>query len=202
MRGRNLLKQGCTLNLHLSDNPNYSPLYGIKNAPGVLVAVGSVGHYLSYSPDELGVFISEDGGLNWRHVADGEHIYEIGDQGGLIVMTEYRKTTDLVKFTYDLGRTWFFIRFLDPSMAKSGASKSIYKAIEVANIVIEPSNNNHQFLVVGTGKKTKKGYSAHLDFSEYHSRMCIGYDDPDGYSSDYTKFIPHTLEDEKCSFSV
>ena len=193
---------GCTLNLHLPENPNYPPLYGVSSAPGILIAVGSVGHYLSYAADDLSVFISEDGGLSWRHVADGEHIYEIGDQGGLIVMAEYRKITDMVKFTYDLGRTWFFVKFLDPSMAKEQATKKAYKAIEVSNIIIEPTNNNHQFMIVGTGQKTKKGYSAHLDFSEYHSRMCSGFDDPDGYNTDYTKFVPHTYENDKCNFNI
>ena len=71
--------EGCSLNLHLLDNPTLPPLYGIKNAPGILIAVGSVGHYLSFNTDELSVFISEDGGLSWRHITDGVNIYEIGD---------------------------------------------------------------------------------------------------------------------------
>lgn len=81
------------------DNPALPPLYGVKSAPGILIAVGSVGHYLSNNPQELSTFVSEDGGLTWRHIADGPHMYEIGDQGGLIVMAEFKKTTDLVKFT-------------------------------------------------------------------------------------------------------
>lgn len=113
-------------------------------------------------------------------------------------MAEFKKTTDLVKFTYDLGRTWYFIRFLDPSQAAKG-NKSAYKAILVSNIIMEPSNNGHQFLIIGSGPKTHKGYSAHLDFSEYHTRECKGYDNPDGSYSDYTKFIPHTYSNDKCN---
>ena len=114
-------------------------------------------------------------------------------------MADYKKVTDLVKFSYDLGRTWYFIKFLDP--AQTGAKK-VYKNILVTNIIIEPTNNNHQFMIVGTGPKTKKGYGAHLDFSEYHSRVCQGYTDPDGSSSDYTKFVPHTYDNQKCRSSL
>lgn len=63
---------------------------------------------------------------------------------------------------------------------------------------MEPTNNNHQFLIVGSGLKRKKGYAAHLDFSEYHTRVCAGHEDPDSSSSDYTKFVPHTYENAKC----
>lgn len=95
------------------------------------MAVGSVGNYLNYNYEELGVFVSEDGGLTWRHIADGVHMYEIGDQGGLIVMTDFKRATDLVKFSYDLGRSWYFIKFLDPNQSKATQGKAIYKAIQV-----------------------------------------------------------------------
>lgn len=95
------------------DDPSLPPLYGIQTAPGLVIAIGSVGHYLTYTAEEQNVFFSEDGGLNWRHVGNEPHMYEIGDQGGLVVMSQYKKSTNHVKFSYDFGRTWFFIKFLE-----------------------------------------------------------------------------------------
>ena len=104
-------------------------------------------------------------------------------------MTKYKQLTKIVRFTYNFGKTWQYIEF---------DNSNTY----VSNIVIEPTNNGHQFLITGfqmeADETTKKGTVFHLDFSEYHLRECHGYGTPEVGDSDYVKFIPHTFKDSKC----
>ena len=52
------------------------------------------------------MFLSRDGGLNWKYVRDGSHIYEIGDHGALIVIAKKGSPTNFVEFSWDEGDTW------------------------------------------------------------------------------------------------
>jgi hypothetical protein len=105
-------------------------------------------------------------------------------------MAKYKAETKMVRFSYNNGLTWSFINFNESN-------------VFVSNIVIEPTNNNHHFLLTGfefdTKENSKKGVVFHLDFSEYHLRECKGYDDVDKSDSDYEKFVPHTYKSSKCN---
>lgn len=59
---------------------------------------------------------------------------------------------------------------------------------------MEPSNNAHQFFIVASSKNksSEKGYMVHLDFNEYHQKVCTGHAYADSEASDYEKFRPHT----------
>lgn len=65
--------------------------------------------HLKHDASELATFISKDGGLTWREVLKGVHIYEIGDQGGLIVLVPYNQPTNLAVFSHNYGETFNFI---------------------------------------------------------------------------------------------
>lgn len=165
------------------------PVYSSENAAGIIIATGCVGKFLCTNHYDFNTYMSTDGGVNWIEVAKGINIYEIGDQGGLIIMARYKAETKMVRFSYDNGQTWSFINFNENN-------------VFVSNIVIEPTNNDHHFLVTGfefnTEENVKKGVVFHLDFSEYHLRFCKGFEKPDENDSDYEKFVPHSYQNSKC----
>ena len=67
------------------------------------MGTGNVGDYLSYRKDEVNTYLSRNGGLTWFEVKKGSHIYEIGDDGGLIVIANNQKATDKVHYSWDEG---------------------------------------------------------------------------------------------------
>lgn len=182
-------QEDCRLHLNLHTNSMAPPIYSSENAPGTIIATGCVGKFLCTNHYDFNTYMSTDGGVTWMEVSKGINIYEIGDQGGLIVMSKYKAETKMVRFSYDNGLTWSFINFNDSN-------------VFVSNIVIEPTNNNHHFLITGfefnTKENVKKGVVFHLDFSEYHLRECKGYENPEADDSDYERFTPHTFKNSKC----
>lgn len=76
-------------------------------------------------------------------------------------MAKYNTPTKQVIFSHDYGKTFKAINFTK-------------KTVIVQNIVMEPTNNAHQFFIVAASKskKAEKGYLVHLDFNELHTRVC------------------------------
>ena len=72
-----------------------------KAAPGLIIATGSEGEYLR--SDIVNTFMSLDGGLNWRMLAKGNHLYDIGDQGGLLVLVPTGVPATHVLFSWNMG---------------------------------------------------------------------------------------------------
>ena len=68
--------------MHSLSSPAVLSVAASASAPGVLLANGNTGEYLDSNID---TFMSQDGGVNWKKVANGSSFYEIGDQGGLLV---------------------------------------------------------------------------------------------------------------------
>lgn len=91
---------------------------------GIIVGVGNTGLFLDSK--STNTYLSRDGGHNWFEILNGEHIYEIGDHGGLIVFADSEKVTDVAKVTMDEG-----LSFKEYKMNIS---------MEVDNIITEPSN--------------------------------------------------------------
>ncbi len=50
--------------------------------------------------------MSLDGGINWRFLAKGNHLYDIGDQGGLIVLVPNGEPSMHILFSWDMGRSF------------------------------------------------------------------------------------------------
>ena len=182
-------EEKCRLHLNLHTNSVCPPVYSSENAPGIIIATGNVGEYLSQNHYDYNTYMSQDGGVSWIEIAKGVNIYEIGDQGGLIVLARYKTETKMVRFSYDMGKSWSYVNFNESN-------------VYVSNIVIEPTNNNHHFLMTGfefdVSNNVKKGVAFHLDFSEYHLRECKGYNTPEEGDSDYEKFTPHSFRNSSC----
>lgn len=100
--------ESCSLHLHSVTTPhNYGRVFS-SPAPGFVMGVGSIGAVLEHYK-ESDTFLSTDAGVTWRMVAKGAHKYEFGDLGSILVVVDDEEATDHVKYSLDLGKTWFVL---------------------------------------------------------------------------------------------
>jgi hypothetical protein len=124
----------CSLHLHSLSSPYAGPIHSVNTAPGVILATGNVGEYLDFN--NIWTLLSRDGGVNWYVIGKGSHIYEIGDQGGLIVMAEDQRASKYIYITWTQGIHWKKIKISEEDVL-------------ITNIVMEKSNTGLKFLVYG-----------------------------------------------------
>ena len=67
------------------------------------MAVGNVGERLLASDGDLQTYISRDAGDTWSVVGGGSHVYDVGDQGGLMVAARNDGATSMVRVSVDGG---------------------------------------------------------------------------------------------------
>lgn len=96
----------CSLHFHSVTSPhNFGRIFS-SPAPGFVMGVGDIGENL-WNYEEGDTFLSTDGGLNWRMVHKGAHKYEFGDSGSILVMVDDEDPTDTIRYSLDLGLTWY-----------------------------------------------------------------------------------------------
>mmetsp|Transcript_24500 Transcript_24500/g.59046 ORF Transcript_24500/g.59046 Transcript_24500/m.59046 type:complete len:828 (+) Transcript_24500:5-2488(+) len=166
---------GCSLHLH-GVTDNWGPFYSSKNAIGLVMATGNVGHYLSEKEDEVHTFFSRDAGLSWQMVREGSHIYEYGDHGAIIVIADDRKASKSVFYSWDEAMTWNELHFSN-------------EAAEIENIVIEPQATSQVFLMYGS--RGDAGVLFQIDFSQLHEPQCKGVENAGDPGSDYELWSPY-----------
>lgn len=69
------------------------------------MGVGSIGDNL-FPYEECDTFLSTDAGLTWQMVRKNAHLYEYGDQGGVLVLVNDEEPTDELHYSFDYGKTW------------------------------------------------------------------------------------------------
>jgi len=99
----------CSLHFHSVTSPhNFGRIFS-SPAPGFVMGVGSIGENL-WNYKEGDTFLSTDGGLSWRMVHKGAHKYEFGDSGSILVIVDDEDPTDIIRYSLDLGQTWYVTR--------------------------------------------------------------------------------------------
>jgi hypothetical protein len=99
----------CSLHLHsVSSAHNYGRVFS-SPAPGFVMGVGSVGEYLKGYSD-CDTFLSTDAGVTWKMVSRNAHMFEFGDQGGIVVMINDEGPVDHIRYSLDFGKTWYVPR--------------------------------------------------------------------------------------------
>ena len=164
----------CSLHLH-GVTDSWGPFYSSKNAIGLVMATGNVGHHLSSKEDEVHTFFSRDAGLSWSMVRQGSHIYEYGDHGAIIVIADDRKASTEVYFSWDEAMTWNELHYTDTGT-------------EIENIVIEPQATSQVFVMYGS--RGDLGMIYQLDFRSMHEQPCKGVENAGDPSSDYELWTP------------
>ncbi|MBW0519773.1 hypothetical protein O181_059488 [Austropuccinia psidii MF-1] len=156
----------CALHLHSVTQPhNFGKVFSTPS-PGIIMGVGNVGEYL-LPYNECDTFLSIDGGLNWKMVKEGARKYEIGDQGGLLVVIDDEESTDEVDYSFDFGVTWQTFKFNQKLKAKLLTSV--------------PDATSQKFLLLGIIPKKflskddsspDRNVMIQLDFSQMGRKKC------------------------------
>lgn len=195
------IEDDCSLHLEIySHQGALAPVYSVESAVGIVLGTGNLGKRLTDNNSAKNLYISRDGGLNWRSVKQGVHIYEIGDHGALIVIAAKGRPTKNVEFSWDEGQSWETLQI---------AEEDIF----VENIIIDPNSISQQFMVYGSyaesdsdaegsknSKQDKNGFLTYLDFSSLHEPQCKGADNAGAEDSDYEQWSPYDGRhgDNKC----
>nr|XP_057933144.1 sortilin isoform X1 [Doryrhamphus excisus] len=144
-------------------------------AVGLVIAHGTVGDCLSSSqhPD---VFVSSDGGYNWRGTLRGPHHYSILDSGGLVVAVEAQREGQVktIKFSTDEGRCWKSYNFTEQPFFFAGlSSEPGTKALSVSVWGFRPEDDGQPMWVAVT-----------IDFQSLVTRECD--------EQDYEEWLAHS----------
>uniref|UniRef100_A0A8C4QCV4 VPS10 domain-containing protein n=1 Tax=Eptatretus burgeri TaxID=7764 RepID=A0A8C4QCV4_EPTBU len=110
-----------------------SPVLTKASAPGLILASGSVGKFLSNKPN---VYISTNAGVRWRETLQGPHDFAFGDHGGVLVAIRQNGTTKSIRYSVDEGETW-------QEMALSSEPLTIY------GMLTEPGERTAVFTIFG-----------------------------------------------------
>uniref|UniRef100_A0A671VPH7 Si:dkey-159a18.1 n=1 Tax=Sparus aurata TaxID=8175 RepID=A0A671VPH7_SPAAU len=162
-----------------SRNNRIVPMLALSEptAVGLVIAHGTVGDSLSSSqhPD---VFVSSDGGYNWRGTLRGPHHYSILDSGGLIVAVEAQREGQVktIKFSTDEGRCWKSYNFTEQPFFFAGlASEPGTKAMNVSVWGFRPEEDGQPMWVAVT-----------IDFQSLITRECD--------EQDYEQWLAHSTD--------
>jgi hypothetical protein len=119
---------GCGLNIEIySSAGTHAPVYSSESAVGVVIATGNIGETLTENNIGKNLYVSRDGGLNWKAVKEGNYIYDIGDHGAIILAAKVGEKTKSIEFTWDFGATWESVQITDDE-------------IYITNIITEPKS--------------------------------------------------------------
>uniref|UniRef100_A0AAQ5YPD6 VPS10 domain-containing protein n=1 Tax=Amphiprion ocellaris TaxID=80972 RepID=A0AAQ5YPD6_AMPOC len=171
----------CNLHIHgeHSRNNRIVPMLALSEptAIGLVIAHGTVGDSLSSSqhPD---VFVSSDGGYNWRGTLRGPHHYSILDSGGLIVAVEAQREGQVktIKFSTDEGQCWKSYNFTEQPFFFAGlACEPGTKAMNVSVWGFRPEEDGQPMWVAVT-----------IDFQSLITRECN--------DQDYEQWLAHSAE--------
>jgi len=177
----------CSLNLSIRVH-TWFPAYSQQFAHGIIMALGSVGKTLIADYYARNVYMSRDGGLTWLEIAKGEHVYDMADHGGLLLMSRLhgnnRHQAEIL-YSWNEGLTWESLQITTTNAT-------------IVDIFTEPDSVSQQFLVhtekvkEGPDKTTIKTSAIFsLNFENLHQRACVGEDRPGTSSSNYEIWTPY-----------
>ena len=181
--------ENCSLHLHgYTERKDPRDAYSSYSAVGMMVATGNYGKFLG-SKSQSDTFLSRDGGITWEMAAEGNWIWEFGDQGSIIAMVQADTPTSEMKYSLDEGKTWWSYNFADDK-------------ILVTDLTSLPSDTSRNFLLWG---RYQGGLvTINLDFTNMKERseLCkLDEDNPTSKASDYNLWSPkHPLSSDDCLF--
>lgn len=167
-------KEKCYLNLSgiTSDKHN---IVSKRKAIGLILANGNVGTKLN-NGKENDLFMSRDGGFSWTEIIKGEHVFNIGDHGGIIVIAPKHSVTNTIQYSLDEG-----LNFSETKIT-----------IDPINITeIEVVDDSLKFIVYGIENNQKKSVVVSIDFERVFTRKCVGAEYANSEASDYELWSPH-----------
>jgi hypothetical protein len=167
----------CSLNLHSrTDLQGPGAIFSSSGAPGLAMGVGNVGASMN-AYTESDTFLTRDGGHTWTMIQEGEHHYEFGDQGSILVLINNERPTKELLYSWDQGTTWHFYEF---SMDE----------IRVNTLTTDPKSSTLKFVIIGHSRGVERAQVViTVDFSETKQRKCA-IDKNNADKSDFERWIP------------
>ncbi|RUP45195.1 hypothetical protein BC936DRAFT_148495, partial [Jimgerdemannia flammicorona] len=171
----------CGLNLH-SRTKIHGPgaIFTASGAPGLAVGVGNTGSYLL--PYEQGqTFLTRDAGHTWTQIRAGEHLYEFGDHGSLMVLVNDEGPTNELVYSLDPGNTpWRTYNFAKDK-------------VRVSTLTTEPRSTSLKFILIGhtmnSDTKPSQQVLITIDLTPLGYRTC-DFSETDQDKNDFEKWTP------------
>ncbi|GFN84347.1 sortilin-like [Plakobranchus ocellatus] len=171
---KNSEEEGCFLQIHnaysIHRRIKARLPHSTKEAVGIVLAHGHVASNLQTTDPD--VYLSTDGGYNFRKVLTGPHAYEIADSGGLLVAVPMEDYPNTIKFSTDEGHCWHTYKFTSDPLKFTG-------------LITEPGGKSMTVSIWGYHKDTKKWTVNVIDFVKVIPHPCKAADD-------YETWQPHT----------
>ena len=177
-------KEACSLHLHgYTERKHPQDGYSSPTAVGVMLGIGNVGEFLG-PVNEGDTFVSNDGGITWKTALQGQYMWEIGDQGSIIVLVKGDTSTDRFFFSLDEGETW--------------REQHLEEEFEISDITTVPSDSSQNFLLWGrTLHSSPRALTINIDFSGLRKRKCKLSKEEDD-DNDYWLWTPeHPMQEGK-----
>ncbi|KAK3675521.1 vacuolar protein sorting/targeting protein PEP1 [Recurvomyces mirabilis] len=161
------------LHLHSVTNQRNTGRIFSSPAPGIVMGVGNTGKFLG-AYDEGDTYVSDDAGLTWTRALRRPHLYEVGDQGAILVAIEDEET-DEISWSLNHGKEW-----------KTASLKDlkIDGKIKPLSLTTTPDSTSLKFILTATkGKGSKlKHFIYALDFAGLHEDKCSKRDFEDWFA--------------------
>lgn len=159
------------LHLFFDGNPEgRTAVYSTAASTGLILGVGFVAEVYSEDiPDEeLGLYISRDGGHTWKEIRKGPYVFEVANFGAVLVAASQNEPTDHIIYSLDEGDTWGTISLLD----QTGVL-----LLKISNIRTDPGFKSTKFVIIAE-KENGEAVVLPLEFADIHERECHGADAP------------------------
>eukprot|EP01017_Pseudomicrothorax_dubius_P047392 TRINITY_DN8513_c0_g1_i1.p1 TRINITY_DN8513_c0_g1~~TRINITY_DN8513_c0_g1_i1.p1 ORF type:complete len:788 (-),score=111.71 TRINITY_DN8513_c0_g1_i1:1083-3446(-) len=101
--------ESCTLHIQFESMglTHLQKILSLDEVPGLLIANGNVGTFLSNNPEDINTYISRDGGRTWKELAKGSHAFAAVNSGEEILLFPLNTPSNKFAYTFDDGQHWF-----------------------------------------------------------------------------------------------
>jgi hypothetical protein len=167
----------CYLHLHGLTDGN-ERVYSAADAPGIVIAQGSVGECLvdkrsAEDSGALGSYVSRDGGASWKRFGHGAHMYEIGNQGSLIVTGRANVAKTYFSYSLDQGDIFLHCEYSDDKVV---GENIISRSFGARSFLLYGMTDDKDFETESTGVIT------FISFNRTHDGRVCGEDDYEWWS--------------------
>ncbi|EPE04857.1 vacuolar protein sorting targeting protein pep1 [Ophiostoma piceae UAMH 11346] len=170
------------LHLHsVTDLSNVGRVFS-SPAPGLVMAVGNTGDYLSEYKDG-NLYISDNAGATWIEGLKGPHKYEFGDQGSILVAVYDHVDVDQIMYSLDHGLSW------TPAKLPDG--------LKVRPYILTTTQDSTSLKFVLIGETDDRWNIIAIDFDGLHEATCKDSDFEDWWARVDDKGEPTCLMGHK-----
>lgn len=139
-------------------------------APGLIMGNGNVGTSLD-AAGKSNLFVSDDAGRSWKKALDGQHKYEFGDSGSILVAVKDSDKGGIkeISFSLDHGETWKQAPFPDDLSIKPEFLTTVQDATSLKFLLVgSVKGQYHSIAIDFEGLKLRK--CGDDDMEEWHAR--------------------------------